>query len=193
MSILYYGSDGKIHGLGDKNMLAHYNHNHDKLGRFAKSSISSGVNNSSAKDKKIDVNLNKRNQEIKFGGNNKCLIVLDTNNWPLSKKSKDSMKKRVDSVLNDPNLHKELQRQAADNLYEYRLNESLKQSKEEYTKKMACQQITFFDNEDGYYDPEISDSGPDCVIWYSNPDDFGDWMFEYNTRLKKITYQQSYR
>lgn len=37
MSILYYGSDGRVHGLGDKNTLMHYNHNHDKLGRFAKS------------------------------------------------------------------------------------------------------------------------------------------------------------
>lgn len=36
MSILYYGSDGKIHGLGDKNTLMHYNHNHDALGRFAR-------------------------------------------------------------------------------------------------------------------------------------------------------------
>lgn len=37
MSILYYGFDGKVHGLGDKNTLIHYNHNHDKLGRFARS------------------------------------------------------------------------------------------------------------------------------------------------------------
>lgn len=37
MSILYYGADGCIHQLGD-NELTHYNHNHDALGRFAKSS-----------------------------------------------------------------------------------------------------------------------------------------------------------
>ncbi len=43
MSILYYGSDGKIHGLGDKNTLMHYNHNHDKLGRFARSNGQSAV------------------------------------------------------------------------------------------------------------------------------------------------------
>lgn len=43
MSILYYGTDGKIHGLGDKNTLMHYNHNHDKLGRFAKSNGQSTV------------------------------------------------------------------------------------------------------------------------------------------------------
>lgn len=44
MSILYYGSDGKIHELGDKNTLMHYNHNHDSLGRFAKSTATKAWN-----------------------------------------------------------------------------------------------------------------------------------------------------
>lgn len=35
--IQYIGQDGRTHTLGD-NELAHYNHNHDKLGRFASSS-----------------------------------------------------------------------------------------------------------------------------------------------------------
>ncbi len=37
MYIEYYASDGSIRTLGD-NELAHYNHNHDALGRFARSS-----------------------------------------------------------------------------------------------------------------------------------------------------------
>lgn len=43
MYIEYYASDGSLMCLGDVNELCHYNHNHDALGRFAKSvgSISS--------------------------------------------------------------------------------------------------------------------------------------------------------
>lgn len=37
MDILYFGSDGMIRALGDTNFFSHYNHNHDKLGRFARS------------------------------------------------------------------------------------------------------------------------------------------------------------
>ena len=39
--IIYQGSDGCIHCLGDT-YLVHYNHNHDKLGRFASSTGSAG-------------------------------------------------------------------------------------------------------------------------------------------------------
>lgn len=35
MYIEYYGNDGSLRCLGDVNELYHYNHNHDKLGRFA--------------------------------------------------------------------------------------------------------------------------------------------------------------
>ena len=37
MLILYRGIDGHIHGLGDRDTLVHFNHNHDALGRFARS------------------------------------------------------------------------------------------------------------------------------------------------------------
>ena len=37
MYIEYYGNDGSLRYLGDVNELYHYNHNHDALGRFAKS------------------------------------------------------------------------------------------------------------------------------------------------------------
>jgi hypothetical protein len=37
MNIYYYGNDGNIRNLGDDELI-HYNHNHDALGRFAKSS-----------------------------------------------------------------------------------------------------------------------------------------------------------
>lgn len=36
--IKYYGSDGCVRYLGDTH-LSHYNHNHDRLGRFARSSV----------------------------------------------------------------------------------------------------------------------------------------------------------
>lgn len=45
MYIEYYANDGSIKSLGD-NELAHYNHNHDALGRFSKSS---GARNRAAK------------------------------------------------------------------------------------------------------------------------------------------------
>lgn len=38
MNIYYQANDGSIRSLGD-NELAHYNHNHDALGRFAKSGL----------------------------------------------------------------------------------------------------------------------------------------------------------
>ena len=38
MNIKYYASDGSIRTLGDDE-LAHYNHNHDSMGRFAKSGL----------------------------------------------------------------------------------------------------------------------------------------------------------
>ena len=38
MYVYYQGSDGSIKTLGD-NELAHFNHNHDALGRFAKSGL----------------------------------------------------------------------------------------------------------------------------------------------------------
>lgn len=45
MYIEYYASDGSLMCLGDINELYHYNHNHDALGRFARSvgSVSSKV------------------------------------------------------------------------------------------------------------------------------------------------------
>lgn len=43
MNIIYMANDGCIRCLGD-NELAHYNHNHDKLGRFARS-VGTGVTN----------------------------------------------------------------------------------------------------------------------------------------------------
>lgn len=45
MSILYYGTDGIVHRLGDMNMLMHYNHNHDALGRFASSNTARTIAN----------------------------------------------------------------------------------------------------------------------------------------------------
>ena len=41
MTVYYCGSDGRVRGLGD-NELIHFNHNHDRLGRFARSNGSSG-------------------------------------------------------------------------------------------------------------------------------------------------------
>ena len=59
MYIEYYASDGSLMCLGDVNELCHYNHNHDALGRFAKSagaSISKAGNASYGKQYKKQLN-----------------------------------------------------------------------------------------------------------------------------------------
>jgi len=65
MNIYYQASDGNIKSLGD-NELAHYNHNHDALGRFAGSvgSVSSRVSSSPKQYKK---QLNKLNALSAYG------------------------------------------------------------------------------------------------------------------------------
>lgn len=59
MYIEYYANDGSLRYLGDVNELYHYNHNHDALGRFAKSagaSISNAGNASYGKQYKKQLN-----------------------------------------------------------------------------------------------------------------------------------------
>jgi hypothetical protein len=78
MYIYYQGSDGSIRTLGD-NELAHYNHNHDSLGRFAKSagasikrsfendaadSVSARYSRINKRQKKIDKYNRKLNTEL---------------------------------------------------------------------------------------------------------------------------------
>lgn len=61
MYIYYKGSDGSVRTLGD-NELAHYNHNHDALGRFARGSGSSPTQRAkiiSSKINKIDAKTGK--------------------------------------------------------------------------------------------------------------------------------------
>lgn len=58
MDILYFGSDGMIRALGDTNFFSHYNHNHDKLGRFA---VSKGA---ARKIDRLQRKIDKRQQKI---------------------------------------------------------------------------------------------------------------------------------
>ena len=68
MYIEYYASDGSIRTLGD-NELAHYNHNHDALGRFSRSngvssSVASRYSRINRRQKKIDKYNRKLNTEL---------------------------------------------------------------------------------------------------------------------------------
>ena len=59
MTVYYCGSDGRVRGLGD-NELIHFNHNHDRLGRFARSNGSSGgASKAQIKQAKRDAKLSK--------------------------------------------------------------------------------------------------------------------------------------
>ena len=58
MYIAYYASDGTLQYLGDVNELYHYNHNHDALGRFAKS-VGSVSSRSSSTPRQYKKQLNK--------------------------------------------------------------------------------------------------------------------------------------
>lgn len=59
MTVYYCGSDGRVRGLGD-NELIHFNHNHDRLGRFSRSNGSSGgASKAQIKQAKRDAKLSK--------------------------------------------------------------------------------------------------------------------------------------
>ena len=72
MYIEYYANDGSIKSLGD-NELAHYNHNHDALGRFSKSSAAKrtraakrGLNKLYKLDKKANKHFAKQYSNYHF-------------------------------------------------------------------------------------------------------------------------------
>lgn len=59
--IQYMGQDGRVHCLGD-NELMHFNHNHDKLGRFASSN--GGAVRAANKIDRLQTKINKRQAKI---------------------------------------------------------------------------------------------------------------------------------
>lgn len=181
--------------------LYHYNHNHDALGRFAKSvgnfvngyyGDNPGKNNTQSftKDelKELEEMENRDNRsstkrKVAFGNNKECSLVVENSSHDVAKR-----------IINDKNLDNRLRKITSDALYQYRLNESKNESEEEYRKNLKCTQITTSKRENvsdftGSKTPEYMDS----VFWYGNPKDFGEYMIYYDSKTKKVVYHEPYR
>lgn len=212
--------------------LMHYNHNHDKLGRFASSNgrairkadkkiqrsdkkiakyqkamdkakqkgntgranyykqyleiekynkkqaeDAKALNESILKDKAKIQQQEKSMSKIKFSNNDKC----DIDNGCYEDANYNKTLSNIKS--NEKTIDNQLRKRASDNLYEWRGDNLKNQSKEEFSKKLRCEQITIQD------DNEYSDS----VFWYHHPDDYGDWMMIYNSKTKKVIDEQFFR
>ena len=120
-----------------------------------------------------------------FGGNKECLVRVEYDDE--SSYNLNTGKETLNRILTNKSLEKEMHKNALENLYDYRLDESQKESKEEYSKNLQCVQITT-------YEPrESSGSGmTDATIWYHHPRDFGDWCMEIDSKKGKILYSESF-
>ena len=153
--------------------LYHYNKNHDPTnGQFAKS------NNGAAKS---EYKITKPESRVNFGNNKECRIIVQDDNYDA-----------VNRVLNDKELDKKLRKIACDSLYPYRLNKSKNETKEQYLKNLKCIQITAHRMDTDFDDDYSNDYDSDVAIWYGNPNDFGEYYFDYNSKSKKVIASQGY-
>ena len=115
---------------------------------------------------------------VSFGGNKNCLCTIEPEDEFFEEPGGN--KKDIESIVSDSKFESVLRNSATDNLYEWRLDKLKAQTKEEFKKKLQCEQIT-------------STKPNNAVIWYSHPDDYGDWMMEVDVKNKKIVYEEYYR
>lgn len=164
--------------------LCHYNHNHDKLGRFAKSA-NSFVNGSPGyqqANKTVDfaskMKLGKDGWqgEFKFGDSKKTPVYADT--------VEDI--NTLSEIYNNQNEHlSKIYDATTEGLYNYRIDELKDVSKEDYRKNIKIRQITASKGE-----------AHDCSIWATYDDgkreEFGEWYMLYDSKKKKIVDSQFY-
>ena len=110
-----------------------------------------------------------------YGNCKDCLIIVcRTDSW-----NPGGSKKDVDKIISDKNFEKTMRNSAADTLYNYRTDNIKNETKEEYRRKLRCEQIT--------------SAEPDSVsVWYHHPDDFGDCLLTIDTKKKKIISSEGY-
>lgn len=112
---------------------------------------------------------------ISYGNCKDCLVIVNkSDSW-----NPGGNKKDIDKIISDKNFEKTMRNSAADTLYEYRTDNIKDESKEEYRRKLRCEQIT--------------SAEPDSVsVWYHHPDDFGDCLLTIDTKKKKVISSEGY-
>lgn len=114
---------------------------------------------------------------ISFGNCKNCLVVIKSGDdfWD----EPGGNKRDIDKIVSDSKFEKQMRSNAADGLYKYRTDNISNESKEQYKKKLRCEQMTATE--------------PDRVhVWYTHPDDFGDWYMVVDTKNKKILSGEGY-
>lgn len=108
---------------------------------------------------------------VKFGNCDDCMCIIKPSDdfWD----EPGGNKRDIDKIVSDSKFEKQMRSNAADGLYKHRTDNISNESKEQYKKKLRCEQMTATE--------------PDRVhVWYTHPDDFGDWYMVIDTKNKKI-------